>query len=248
MLGGDSFQGRATLVNNVHMENMTIFGRYTCKGLNLAGAVRCRLSNVFIKGFTVGLRLSAVWYGALEDVRVVSSWRGIIAYLSVTNMTYRNVSVARQGPMYNPDVSGYDGTEPIRDVTADTDWTRAIDALSAGFYNFFSMVTGFQITAEHYNVAFMSWNARDYMTSIYVEGIDQIVCCVSGPDGQNCRYSFIEIASCRDLIWARNARLTIDVMSHNYTITQEAFKNIYRALINLSGNQEYSPVLMGRLR
>jgi hypothetical protein len=238
--GLDSWHGYKIEVHNVNIENMTIFGRYTCKGINLAGAVKCRLSNVMIKGFTVGIRLSAVWYGALEDVRVMASWRGIIAFFDITNLTYRNVSVSCWGPAYDPNISGYDGSEP---PPGDTEWTSTINRCSAGFYSFYGGVTGFQVTCEGYDVGFMSWNARDFMPSVYVEGIKRIICCARGPDNQNCRYIFNMITSCNgsNLLWSRTARLDVDVLTTNYT--RGSFSNI--GYVDHGEVPEYKPVLRG---
>lgn len=240
--GGDSFHGRRTEVHNLVIEDMTIQGRWSTRGLNLAGAVKSRLSNVLVRGFSVGVRWSAAWYSAMEDVRVLANYRGIVAYHSVTDLCLRNVSVARsfEAPVYLAAQAGRDSSDPpVRG-----DLTQPLIDQPCGIYSFYSNLDGSNVTVESFPVGFFSVNSTETHRGIYVEGIDDVVVRVQGSDQQFSSFDFDTIVSNRgDLLWSSMARVRVCASAHNYT--QAGFTRLIQFL-NTQGQRQFTP-MFGRL-
>lgn len=239
--GGDSFNAAYTQVAALSIENMTLYGRWTCKGLNLAGAELVRLSNVYIKGFTVGVRGSAIWYGSYENVRIVSNYRGILNWGSVTDLTMTNVNVVASvdGITYNPAVSGRDSGDPL----PAGDLTQSMIDLNTGIVNYYGNIEGLNVTVENFPQCFLSMNAVDSYRGIYVEGCSGVILRVQGSDQQNAYFEFDTITSnSGDVLWASQARITIEARNHNYT--QSGFNKLVNFL-NTAGVRAYVPVFRG---
>lgn len=239
--GTDSFSGHYTQVPAISIENITFFGNWTCKGLNLAGAELVRLKNVYIKGFTVGVRGSAIWYGSYEDLRVVSNYRGILNWESVTDLTMINVNVVASvdGVTYNPAVSGRDAGDPPPVV----DLTQPMIDLNTGIVNFYGNVEGLNVTVENFPQCFLSVNAVDSYRGIYVEGCSGVVLRIQGSDQQNAYFEFDTITTnSGDLLWSSLARVTVEARNHNYT--QSGFGKLVN-FMNTGGIRAYVPAFRG---
>lgn len=240
-LGSDSFNGLRTQVPNVHIEGMTIYGNWTCKGINMAGAESSSIAaNVLIRGFTVGVRWSATWYSRMA-CRVFHNWRGLIAYFAVTDLDISGASFWRsvEAPVYDPTASGYDGTEP----TIDSWWTAAVLNRSAHVYNYYGNLVGDGVKAEFGDYIFMSYNATNNFQNIYTEEAAVGIIFTSGADQQHERYQFKSIfTSTAPLLFSKNSRLEIDVLHHNYSAL--GYGNVIGDLQNSLG-YEGVPVMNG---
>lgn len=238
--GGDSSGGLKTQVANFRMFSMTLYGNWTCKALNLAGAESCYIADdVLIRGFTVGVRASATWYGKFR-ARVLHNWRGCIAYLSATDLDLSASSWWKpvEAPVYNPVVSGWDGTEPTRD----TWWTDSVLAKTAHIFNHYSNLYGSNIACELGDYMFMSKNGVNDFTGIYTEGATAGIIFTEGPDQQNEMYQFDTIVtSTAPFIYSKNARLHVEVAHHN---NQNGYSRVIGDLVNTLG-YEGVPTLNG---
>lgn len=231
VMGGDSTNAIKTQVSNVRIHAMTIYGNWTCKGLNLAGAESFYVGDdVLIRGFTVGVRATATWYGKFKG-RVLHNWRGLIAYLSNTDIDLSGSSWWKsvEAPVYDPAVSGYDGTEPA----IDSWWTAARLAKTAHIFNYYSNLYGSNIACELGDYIFMSKNAVCDFTGIYTEGAKEAIIISEGPDTQNESYSFDTIVtSTAYLLYQKNARMRVSVARH---AGQNGYSRVIGDLINTIG-------------
>jgi len=238
--GGDSSSGLKTQVSNVQISALTIYGNWTCKGVNLAGAESCKIaSDVLIRGFTVGVRCSATWYAKIY-CRILHNWRGLIGYLSGTDIDISGASFWKpvEAPVYDPAVSGYDGTEP----TIDAWWTAAALKRTAHIFNFYCNITGTNVGAELGDVMFMSKNGVANLTGIYTEGATFTTIFTEGPDQQNEFYQFdTTVSASVPLLYSKNARIQVDVAHHN---NQNGYSAVIGDLVNSIG-YEGLPVLNG---
>lgn len=239
--GGDSTNGISTQVSGICIENMTFEGSWTAKGFNLAGADLCHLKNVYIKGFTIGIRESAIWYGSYQDVRIVANYRGILTWGSVTDVVRFNTNILYtvDGIAYNPSVSGRDAGDPV----PVSDLTQSMIDMPTGLVNFYGNIQGLNVAVENWPQAFLTLNGVDSYRGVYVEGISGIVLRIQGSDQQNCYFEFDTINPCTgDLVWSSNARLTVEVRNNNYT--QANFGKLINFL-NYNNNQAYVPAFRG---
>ena len=240
VLGGDSSGGLKTQVPNFRLESLTIYGNWTCKGINMAGAESCYIApDVLIRGFTVGARFSASWY-AKCSARILASWRGVIGYLSATDLDLSGASFWRpvEAPVYDPAVSGYDGTEPA----IDSWWTAALLKKSAAIFNHYCNFAGFNVAVELFEIMFMSKSGVNDFKAVYTEAATDTIIFSEGPDQQNENYEFDTIvSSSAPLITAKNARISVRVAHHN---NQNGYSKVIGDLQNSIGYEGF-PVLDG---
>lgn len=230
--GYDSSSGLHTQVPNIDIDDVTIYGNWTRKGINLAGAEACNIGkNVLIRGFTVGMRGSACWY-ARGEARILHNWRGFIAqYCTDFDITGMSVWKPVEAPVYDPTVSGFDGSESPNRTTF---WTDAVLKRTASIYSNYSCLTASTLTVELGDYQFMSFMAVNDFRGIYTEQSAQDIIFSAGPDQQNEKYSFKTIGPAANnavcLASVNDARISIEVLDHNYT--SAGFSKIFRMLFN----------------
>ena len=239
--GTDSSAGLYSFSDGMTFENLFIYGENTCKGLNLAGATKLSIINCWLERFTVGIRLSASWYGGILNTRIEVSWRGLITYQEVNELTLFGVSIGKYDTdTYDPTVNGYDGSEgPAYDS-----WTQADNnTKSCCIYNYYGSIQGWGVTLEGLQVALSSYNGRDTIRGIYVEGITSRLIQVTGADSQNADYQFSVISTnVANFLWAQYARIKIDCQATNYT--QTGFNKLIELCRTLN-SRTYYPVIDG---
>ncbi|MDR5743269.1 glycosyl hydrolase family 28-related protein [Caballeronia sp. LZ029] len=241
----DSSAGTHTQMQGIVIENMSLIGAWTCRGLNLAGADTFRLKNVFIKGFNVGVRCSAVWYGRAENVTIESNYRAWINAIGCTDVQLDNCALRNgvDGVTYSASASGREPSDP----PTTTNLTQAMLDQNVGVVSYYSTISSDNTALENFQTAILSSNTVDRHTNLYVEGISDVVLRVANFDGQNGYYHFDTInpngASC-DLLWCSLARVEVDCNWTNYT------PGNYRKLIgflNAPGNsRDLIPIFNAR--
>ncbi len=238
--GSDSFAGTHTQVSGVIIENMTLLGSWSSFGVNMSGADNSHLRNVTIKGFHVGLRWSAGWYSSMYDVRIIATYRGIITWMSQTELAMFNVSVNGycDGVTYNP-ATARDGSDP----TPTANLLQGNIDQPCGILSNYGNTTGFKVSVENFYQAFLSYNSVDNYNGVYVEGTTGVILRITGPDQQNSTFDFDTLVSnTAPLIWSDQARLTVIARNHNYT--QGGFTDLL-SFVNTANNRAYVPVLKG---
>lgn len=237
--GADSFNGLKTEVHNIVIENLSIIGKYTTKGVNLAGAAFSKIRNVFLKGFTVGWRYSATWYGVHENCRSWVSWKGIIAYHSVTDLTLDNASFQKgyDAPAYNVGTMGSDSGLPAVSGW----WLQLFNDVTVGITNFYSCLSARNICVEGFQAYSAGRSAVNDFEGVYIEGITYIAIISMGPDQSHERHVFDTITtnSC-DLIAQSQSRLEVGCLST--TGTQTGFN---RLLFDVASDPINLPVIWG---
>lgn len=240
--GADSFNGLKTEVHNIVLEDISIIGKYTTKGVNMAGAVFSKVSNVFLKGFTVGWRYSAVWYGIHENNRTWVSWKGLIAYHSTTDLILDGASYQKgyDAPAYNVGTMGSDTSLP----PVGGWWLQAFNNVTVGITNFYSNITARNICVEGFQTYSAGRSAVNNFESVYIEGITYIAIISMGPDQSHEKHVFDTITtnSC-DLIAQSQSRLEVGCLS---TIgTQAGFNKL---LFDVASDPINRPVIWGLKR
>lgn len=246
VVGPQIATGDVVPVDGVVLENLSIVGRGTCKGINMAASMRHRIKGCEVSNFIVNYRPSSCWYSTVEDTQFRTRWRGIVHYFC-TDLTFRNVNVLG---IY--DRTRYSGLDTKADGSHSSHppinpyWTDDVNRMEAGIFGYYSNATGYSVTVEQLDVAFMGYNNTHDLTGIYVEIIDRYIILEQGPDQQHGRYSFETITTCKGhLIWSFNARLDVNAVNNNYT--QGGFGNLIGDLINTIG-PEFRPKISGLLR
>ena len=231
-----SFLGTATQMPAIAIENMAFLGNWTSRGFNMAGAEQIHFYNVYIKGFNVGVRLSSVFYGLFTNVRIVTSWKGIIMN-GLTDMNFVNTSVIMNadGVTYNVGVSGSDAGLPpvVNDLT-----TTLINNPTA-INSYYSNSTGYGCAFENLQQIWLSENSTDNYHSVYVEGCSGILCVFQGSDTDYHNIHFDTITTnTGDILWSSLARVNISASGHNQT--QGGFHNLVNFL-NTGGSRNFTP-------
>lgn len=237
--GGDSFNGLKTEVHNIILEDISIIGNYTTKGVNMAGAVFSKVRNVFLKGFTIGWRYSATWYGVQENCRSWVSWKGLIAYISVTDLVIDNTSFQKgyDAPAYNTATMGRDPALP--EVSGW--WRQEFNDNTVGITNFFSCLTARNLTVEGFHTYSAGRGAVNDFESVYIEGITFVAIISMGPGESSERHVFDTITTnSGDLIAQSQSQLEVGCRSTDST--QGGFKELF---YEIASDPFYRPKIWG---
>ncbi|AXH76957.1 MAG: pectate lyase superfamily protein [Caudoviricetes sp.] len=238
--GSDSYDGLKTEVHGISMRDITFYGKWTCKGLNMAGAVSSMLDNVVIAGFTVGIRYSATWFGSTKDLRILANWKGIISYMSVTDLFMTNTTILKTttAPAYDPDTMGSDPCLPQTGAW----WLPLWNKVTSGIVNVYSSMTAKNLTVEHFQCYSQGQCAANDFQNVHIEGISYIAIISHGPDQNNERHMFETIAgNAADLIACKDSRLEVGCLKTNYT--QNGFNRLFFDISTSSFI--YKPIIWG---
>jgi hypothetical protein len=271
--GQESTSGDAAYLECLTIENLAFEGNWGTRGINLAGATTCRLSNVRVYGHTVGIRVSASWYGSFSNVRIEHNWRGLIVRgPGVTTLSVFNLSIGLVGSasVYDPVVTGWDvgvGVNTTTHVWSATRsditgyagttypvdaWTQAFDQISAGIQNVAGAIVGSGVTIEGSKVGYNSFQGKDDITGLYFEAIQQRLLQISGLDAGSNRFDVYSTTSpAANFIWVQYARLTVRVRNNNYTVGNSdgvsgGFKYLFEYVQN-NGAEYLNPIVEGVL-
>ncbi|MGA4550562.1 hypothetical protein [Methylorubrum aminovorans] len=213
-------------VDGVQLEQVVVLGNYKCKGINLAGCNDIFISNPYIYGFPVGMRLSAVYNGTILRPRIYSNWRAFISATTVTALTvvdakFRGTIEAEYPDISAPIYTGGDASLPAVDAW----WTAEKNSWCCGVYSFYSNITWVSPTIENFDCAWISHNTKNTATAIYVEKINmrnRPSCSVTVERGWDQQHSIYEYKTITNnykagMLLLKDALVEVKYLNDNYS-------------------------------
>lgn len=250
----DVYNGIVRPVDGVQIDQLAIIGNYKCKGLNFAACNDFYISNPYIIGFPVGIRLSSAFNGTLLRPRIFTNWRGIIAWKDVTAPAIIDAKIGGTIQPNHPEFSApaYTGGDAALPAV-DSWWTAEKNAWCCGIYSWYCNLTLINPTIENFDCAFIAHNSKINASAIYVERINpsnKASCSIiveRGNDQQHSRYDFKTITANPNagVLLLKNAITEVRYLSDNYM--QQDNTRSYKQLITDMENDsiEFLPRIEG---